>query len=172
MSIDASEILAQHQQKYKSTQIDKEIPIENDLQLLAAFDTNPINEDELKSNRNDYQRQLARDSVQNLINDLFNQPITRTIDGPLAKLPDEGVFQLPREKPLPKPKPLTKWQKFANAKGIQHKRKDRMVFDEDTQQWVPRWGYGGINKKGEDQWLHEVKEGKGMYIIKILRLKI
>ncbi|TIC34932.1 NADPH-dependent cytochrome P450 oxidoreductase [Wallemia mellicola] len=159
-TIDASQILAEHSKKYKPTQISREIPIENDLNLLTAFDTNAINADELKSNRENYVKELSRDSVQNLINDLFNQPITKTLDGPLAKLPEESVYQLPREKPLPKPKALTKWQKFANEKGISHKKKDRMVFDEDEQKWVPRWGYNGINKKEENQWLHELKEGQ------------
>lgn len=162
-TIDASQILAEHSKKYKPTQISREIPIENDLNLLTAFDTNAINGDELKSNRENYVQELSRDSVQNLINDLFNQPITKTLDGPLAKLPEESVYQLPREKPLPKPKALTKWQKFANEKGISHKKKDKMVFDEDEQKWVPRWGYNGINKKEENQWLHELKEGQGTF---------
>ncbi|TIB15839.1 hypothetical protein E3P92_01499 [Wallemia ichthyophaga] len=158
--IDASQILAEHSKRYKPTQVEREVPITTDLNLLAAFDTNALNADELKVDREEYVKSLTRDGVQLLVNNLFQQPITKTLDGPLAKLPDESVYAVPREKPLPKPKPLTKWQKFANEKGITHKKKDRMVFDEDEQKWVPRWGYGGINKKEENQWLHELKDGQ------------
>jgi Ribosome biogenesis regulatory protein (RRS1) len=30
------------------------------------------------------------------------------------------------------------------------------VYDEETGEWVPRWGYKGANKKMEDQWLVEL----------------
>ncbi|OXH43419.1 hypothetical protein J003_06487, partial [Cryptococcus neoformans] len=66
---------------------------------------------------------------------------------------------LPREKPLPKPKPLTKWERFAKEKGISHKTREKDVWDEDRQEWVPRWGRFGKNKDKEAQWLHEVKPG-------------
>ena len=62
---------------------------------------------------------------------------------------------LPREKPIPKPKPLTKWEKFRIEKGLPAKEKrSRMVFDPITKDWVPRYGMGSI-KKIEDKfnWL-------------------
>jgi regulator of ribosome biosynthesis len=68
---------------------------------------------------------------------------------------------LPREKPLPKPKPLTKWERFANAKGISHSKKDKNVWDEDRQEFVARWGRDGLNKKVEEQWITEVKVRPG-----------
>ena len=62
---------------------------------------------------------------------------------------------LPREKPIPKPKPLTKWEKFRLEKGIQEKAKrSRMVYDPITQDWVPRFGMGSIKKIAEKHnWL-------------------
>jgi len=63
---------------------------------------------------------------------------------------------LPRAKPLPKPKPLTKWEKFAKEKGISHRKKEKAVWDEEKQEWVNRWGWKGKNKELEDQWLTEV----------------
>jgi len=40
---------------------------------------------------------------------------------------------LPREKPIPKEKAMTKWEKFRIEKGIQAKAKrSRMVFDPIT----------------------------------------
>lgn len=75
---------------------------------------------------------------------------------------------LPREKPLPAKKEQTKWEKFAAKKGIKDKKKEgKLVFDEETQEWVPKWGYKGRNKDGEGDWIVEVdekkerKEGKG-----------
>lgn len=48
---------------------------------------------------------------------------------------------LPRAKPVPKPKPLTKWQEFAKSKGITKKKKDKLQWDEQLQKWVPLYGY-------------------------------
>ena len=39
----------------------------------------------------------------------------------------------------------TKWEKFAREKGIQNKKKSRMVWDETRQEWAPRWGYKRAN---------------------------
>lgn len=108
----------------------------------------------------DYLISTARDGVQTLITSLFSLPTTSTPDGPLAQLPPPTT-QLPRTKPLPKPKPLTKWQQFANAKGIQHRERDKKVWDEEKQDWVNRWGWKGANKKEEGQWLSEVPANAG-----------
>lgn len=82
--------------------------------------------------------------------------------GPILTLPLPSTL-LPRAKPLPKPKPLTKWQEFAKKKGIADtkKKEGKLVYDEATQEWVPKWGYKGNNKKEEEQWIHEVPFGKG-----------
>ena len=102
----------------------------------------------------------ARDGVQMLIASLFSLPITSSEDGPVAHLP-APTTPLPRAKPLPKPKPLTKWEKFANAKGIQKKHRDKKVWDEEKQEWVNRWGWKGANKDKEVQWLTEVRANAG-----------
>lgn len=57
---------------------------------------------------------------------------------------------------------MTKWQAFAATKGIDPKpRRDRLVFDEETQEWVPKWGYKGKNKQLENQWIVEVPSNAG-----------
>ena len=49
-----------------------------------------------------------------------------------VNLPDRKLVY-PREKPIPKPKPLTKWEKFRIENGLGPKAKrSRMVFDEIT----------------------------------------
>jgi regulator of ribosome biosynthesis len=80
----------------------------------------------------------------------------------LLSLPEISTA-LPREKPLPPPKELTTWQKFAAKKGIKPKTKaerQKLVYDEATGEWVPRWGYKGANKKEEGAWIVEVDEEK------------
>ena len=54
------------------------------------------------------------------------------------------LLQFPRQKPVPKPKPLTKWEKFRVEKGLRpHQKKPRLVYDEITKAWVPRYGFKG-----------------------------
>jgi regulator of ribosome biosynthesis len=50
----------------------------------------------------------------------------------VAKLP-APTFTLPREKPLPKPKLLTKWQKYAKEKGITKTKKLKLMWDRTLQ---------------------------------------
>lgn len=76
---------------------------------------------------------------------------------------------LPREKPVPKPKQPTKWERFAKEKGISHKKKETKVWDDDKQDWVRRWGRDGKNKEGENVWLTEVKASAGMSFKQHLR---
>ena len=102
----------------------------------------------------------ARDGAQALISALFSLPTTSSDDGPLAQLP-APTTQLPRAKPLPKPKAPTKWEQFAKAKGIQKKHRDKKVWDEEKQEWVNRWGWKGANKDKEVQWLTEVPANAG-----------
>jgi regulator of ribosome biosynthesis len=35
-----------------------------------------------------------------------------------------------------------------------------MVYDEASGEWVPKWGYKGANKAGEDDWIVEVDPKK------------
>ena len=73
-------------------------------------------------------------------------------------MPKSGIL-VPREKPIPKEKPLTKWEKFRIEKGINTREKrSRMVYDPITKDYVPRYGMGSI-KKIEDKynWVMEEK---------------
>lgn len=92
-------------------------------------------------------------------------------DGVLLTLPAPNIL-LPRHKPLPTPKPPTKWELFARKKGIgkynqkpgaagmDKERRRKLQYDEESGEWVPRWGYKGKNKDDENQWLVEVDEKK------------
>lgn len=141
--------------------VTKPIPYTFDLGNLLCTDANPlppdsqINEEVLAS--------TARDCAQGLINQLLSTcPVTRSSDltSVTLTLPPPST-PLPREKHVPQPKPLTKWQEFAKRKGIKAKPKDgKLVYDEEKKEWVPKWGYKGRNKDGEGDWLVEVDEKK------------
>lgn len=93
--------------------------------------------------------ELARQGTEPLVQAIFSLPIHEEEDGKYAELPPCN-FELPREKPIPKERPLTKWEQFAKEKGISKKRKDRLVFDETTAEYVPRYGKGSKNALDRD----------------------
>jgi len=151
----------------KSATVEKAIPVSYDLGNLALSDANPLDLSSVKgAEREERLAEVSRDNVQLLVNQILQLPIKRTVDSvnsggsqnssmALFVLP-EPLWRLPREKPVPKDKPKTRWELFAEKKGIKKRAKDgKMVFDEQSQQWVPKWGYGGINKKADNQWLVE-----------------
>ncbi|KAF7311413.1 Ribosome biogenesis regulatory protein [Mycena kentingensis (nom. inval.)] len=153
--MDVSGILAANATKFQSVTVEKETPLEVDAGLLLVTDLNPIDEESYAANLEEHLQALARDGVQALLGSLFSLPTQRSDEGPLAELP-APTTALPRSKPLPKPKPLTKWEQFAKAKGIQHRTRDKKVWDEEKQEWVNRWGRDGKNKQVEEQWITEV----------------
>jgi len=62
---------------------------------------------------------------------------------------------------VPAAKEQTKWERFAAKKGIAPKLRDgKLVYDKEKGEWVPKWGYKGKNKDGEEDWLVEVDEKK------------
>jgi regulator of ribosome biosynthesis len=143
-------------------QVTKPTPYTFDLGLLLASDPNPL----IISSTTNLEADLAstaRDGAQALLNQLLSTcPITSTPSGVLLSLPQIST-KLPREKPLPPQKEMTTWEKFAAKKGIKSKTKEerkKMVYDEATGEWVPKWGYKGKNKEGEGDWIVEVDERK------------
>ncbi|KAF0713412.1 Aste57867_4349 [Aphanomyces stellatus] len=160
MVVKASEIApAAYSSNKSSSAVEKADDLTYDLGNLAAFDTHPFkvqnvsDETELKA--------YARDNVQLLINQVFELPRDMTDMGPMAKLPVPSTT-IPREKPLPKPKVETRWEKFAREKGIKNKKEGRMVWDEAKQIWAPKWGYKRANDDLND-WAKPVKGGADPY---------
>lgn len=124
-----------------------------DLKHLAGFDLAPLQP----------QTDLAvytRDSVQLLVNKVFNLPREKTDLGPVAVLPDSDVFRLPRQKPIPKEKTRTRWQKFMEDKNMTKRKRSSLVWDEPTQDWKRRWGYkSGTQSEDATNFCFEVKKG-------------
>jgi regulator of ribosome biosynthesis len=149
--------------------VSKPTPYTFDLGYLMANDPNPL---ELPRSEplNVSLKAVARDGTQSLLNQLLTTcPITSSAqNGVLLTLPPPTTV-LPRHKPLPTPKPPTKWELFARKKGIgkysskpgaalaDKERRKKLVYDPEKGEWVPRWGYKGKNKD-DDEWLVEVKE--------------
>ncbi|KAH8815479.1 ribosomal biogenesis regulatory protein [Xylogone sp. PMI_703] len=142
--------------------VTKPTPYTFDLGLLMAEDPNPLHLTTRENLESDLAA-TARDGAQVLINQLLSTcPIASTPTGVLLTLP-EIETKLPREKPLPTPKAETTWAKFAAKKGIKPKSaaaRQKMVYDDATGEWVPKWGYKGANKAGESDWIVEVDEKK------------
>lgn len=72
---------------------------------------------------------LARDNTQLLINNIWELPASRVEEAIVVELP-VPFYKLPREKRLPKLKRPTKWEQFAQEKGIAKKKKPKVVWDE------------------------------------------
>ncbi|KIW42484.1 uncharacterized protein PV06_06030 [Exophiala oligosperma] len=159
------------------TTVEKPTPYTYDLAYLTATDPNPLPStsallSQSYTARNTSLQSVARDGAQTLLNTLLTTcSITSTPDGLLMTLPPP-VTQLPRWKPLPKPKAPTKWELFARKKGIGkyagnlhggaalEDRKKNLVYDEETGEWVKKWGYKGRNKAAENEWLVELDDDK------------
>ncbi|KAL8705745.1 MAG: hypothetical protein Q9201_001179, partial [Fulgogasparrea decipioides] len=120
-----------------SVTVTKPNPYTFDLGNLLINDPNPLPPSPSQAHLS----AAARDCAQALINQLLTTcPITSSSDGLLMTLPP-STTPLPREKPLPTEKEPTKWEKFAAKKGIEDKKKEgKSVFDEETGNWVPKWG--------------------------------
>lgn len=107
-------------------------------------------------------REHATRATQLLVKKIFDCPIEKSEVGPVAVLPSE-ITKLPREKSVPEPKPETKWEKFAKEKGIKKKKRERMVYDDEQEQFAPRYGYKRAKAGEEESYVMEVKKGQDPY---------
>lgn len=125
-----------------------------ELKHLAAFDISPLNP------KVDF-LSYTRDSVQLLMNKIFALPRQELDVGTAVTLPSDETFKLPRQKPVPKVKAKTRWEKFMEERNMKKRKRSRLVWDELSQDWKPRWGYKSAKKGAEGaQWAYEVKEGE------------
>jgi len=164
-----------------------EAALDFDLGLLLVSDPHKTSEDNealLRADGTDEQsmahaqRRMVRRVTRSLVAKLWELPLKthdeedaklgavdedeEEISMAIAKLP-KPILKLPREKPLPEApedKVKTRWEKFAERKGIQKKKKSRLVWDEEEKDWVPRFGLGSAKKlaKMRDDWVIEAKD--------------
>lgn len=141
----------------KGATAEKEDNLTYCLAHLAGFDITPLHP------KVDLAGQ-TRDNVQLLVNKIFGLGREDTEDGPAALIPLEEGFRLPRQRPIPKVKVETRWQKFMKERNMTKRKRSRLVFDEIAQDWRPRYGYKSI-KQNDDKHngILEVKAGQDSY---------
>ncbi|XKL68935.1 hypothetical protein PGB90_006704 [Kerria lacca] len=108
----------------ESTSVSKLIPPECFPRDLMVFDTNELNIPKLRGP--DKEKELlsfTRDCTQILINTILSFP-KEIKDGKVFVQLCGPSYNLPREKPVSVPKPVTKWQKFAQDKAAAEKEKN------------------------------------------------
>ena len=94
----------------------KPLDYELDLGNLLVIDPNQLDIPEGQEPTEKQLLDLGRDGSQVLLNALWQLETERVEEAVVAKLPPP-TYKLPREKPCPKPKMLTKWEKYAKEKG-------------------------------------------------------
>ena len=120
-------------------------PLDVDLGNLLVSDTAPLDPATFAADDGGVESTAAslergRDVLQRLVADLFSLPSESDVNGRFVQLP-HGTTSFPRTKPLPpQEKPMTKWEKFAKEKGIKKRKRSKMVFDEQTDEWRRRHG--------------------------------
>ncbi|XP_066481818.1 ribosome biogenesis regulatory protein homolog [Tiliqua scincoides] len=161
------ELLARAEEREAETRrgvtVQKELEL--DLGHLLGMDGSPVARAVLTGpspEREALLRALARDNTQLLVGRLWGLPAERAESGAgpvVAQLPEPST-RLPREKPLPRPRPPTRWEQFARLKGIRPTRKKRgtLVWDEAAKEWRRRWGYRRAGGDPSRQWLLEVPD--------------
>ena len=130
--------------------------LEFDLGCLAAFDSQTP---ALKSEK--ALLKYTQENVQLLVDQLYTTlPLEEGDMGLIATLPPRKT-KLPREKPVPMPKPLTKWEKFALEKGIRKRDKSKQVWDESAGEFRRAYGYKRANDQSADptNWVVEHRDG-------------
>jgi regulator of ribosome biosynthesis len=156
IAMNAIAVLKSINMKNKSVEVEKNILLKFDAGHLMAEDINILPSGEILTN--DFLRELSRDNAQLLINHIFQLPSKRVDAVIKAELPKAQTL-LPREHPIPKAKPPTKWETFAKLKGIKKQKRSFKVWDEQTKTWKPRHGY----QRADDNtvaasWLEEISD--------------
>ncbi|ELT92238.1 hypothetical protein CAPTEDRAFT_171414 [Capitella teleta] len=152
---------AEKNASYKSTEVDKAIELDIDEGNLVAVDLNPINGKHYRSKCQTYLNHLARDNAQILFNAIWQLPTKRVDEAIVAVLPEKKT-SVPREKPVPKDQPMTRWEQYAKLKNIHKRKKETMVWDDAVKEWRPRFGYKKAGDEKRD-WMLEVPQSADPY---------
>jgi regulator of ribosome biosynthesis len=111
---------------------------------LAAFDPSPVDAATFAAGKEEACLGMATRIFQALTRQVFSLPSAPAPIGRMAELPAPTTL-LPREKPLPKPRPPTKWEVFAQRKGIVKRKRSKLELDEPSGEYKRRYGYQKAN---------------------------
>ena len=142
-----------------SIKVDKEDDLQYDLGNLMVTDVHPLNfaEEGADKDLETFLIEATREDTQLLINHIFELPTTRVDMDVVATLP-EPTTEIPREKPVPKARAETKWDRFARQKGIKKvKKRGRLIWDDEVREWRPRFGFKKANDEMRD-WIIPAKQ--------------
>ncbi|MCP9257326.1 Ribosome biogenesis regulatory protein [Dirofilaria immitis] len=151
-----------------STEVNKILdPFVDAGNLLIIDNDDLVDEDSTSKPSEEELSAKVRDNAQFLFNKIWELERKRIGEAICAKLPTP-LLRLPREKPLPSERQLTKWEQYAKQKGLRKRKKDRKVFDEQTQimgilafkEWKARYGYKSVKNNNADDWLIEIPDNK------------
>ena len=136
-----------------------------DAGCLAVYDGTPLDPTSTASPSEDL-RSRAWKAYQLLLEQVRKSKLEEEEDNALKRLEHRVIdFEAnPHEVTLPPPTiplprflrlsptpTLTRWEQFARTKGIQKKKKrSRLVWNEETKDWVPRWGRNSSKHIQED----------------------
>ncbi|VUZ49166.1 unnamed protein product [Hymenolepis diminuta] len=119
----------------------------------GAIDPNDVNRD--------YIKKLSLNCVHHFLKEFWKLP-TDTFDGVQVSCLPDPTFRLPREKPAPRKREMSRWERFAQMKGIRKQKRSKKVWDDETQSWRPRWGKDRIDSV-KDKWVLEVPDNADPY---------
>lgn len=110
---------------------------------------------------------LCRENIQTFVHKIFKQlPHKKTesgVIGILAPIRAAGII-IPRARPIPTKKPLSKWEKYARDKGIRKNKKGVMLYDKVTDDWKPRYGRKSLRRQEEERtFMIEHKTGSDVF---------
>jgi regulator of ribosome biosynthesis len=111
---------------------------------MMAYDPQPVEASTFNKGVDKSCHTMATSIFQALTRQLFNLPSEAAPVGRIAELPAPATL-LPREKPVPKPRPPTKWEIFAQKKGITKQKRSKLEFDDNSGEWKRRYGYNRAN---------------------------
>ncbi|KAL1464362.1 hypothetical protein WDU94_004014 [Cyamophila willieti] len=143
--------VARRNELFKPTTVNKLLDLEIDTGTLLALDKNDINLAQLRQDKDKYLKELTRDNVQLLVNNIWELPTERKDEDIVATLPDP-TYILPREKPVPKVT-MTKWEEFSLEKGIIKTKKIKKKWDDVLKEWVPTYGFKRRLAEKKHQWM-------------------
>merc|ERR1712136_332622 len=154
------------EKQFKTIEVTRDIQSNIDVGNLLLEDINAIDTISYNQSRETLLLEVTRDSTQLLFNKIWELPTERKEDAVMAKLPEPTTI-LPREKPVPKPKSETRFERFARMKGMKKRKKDKLVYDEASGKWKRRHGYDKANEKekvakNELQRLRNIARASGM----------
>ncbi|CAL8467031.1 g6567 [Coccomyxa elongata] len=122
--------------------------LQYDLGNMMASDHGPLDQARFRDDTNRACLEVATQTTQSLVARLFELPSEAALEGRIAHLP-APTTPLPRAKPLPQPRAPTKWEAFAQRKGIVKKKRSKEVWDEDTGEYRRRFGYKRAGDESE-----------------------